>query len=79
VGRSDVGLGRKRKAQMLFSLVELVEPGQHLAEMIVRSRMAKRQSEHPFQRLPRLLVPPEQTQDPTKRHQRLDRARLQRQ
>jgi hypothetical protein len=33
VGRSDVGLGRKRKVQMLFSLFELIEPGQRLAEM----------------------------------------------
>ena len=72
MGGGNVRLCRDGATQMLFGLFKLIKPGQHLAEMIVRSRMTGRQHQRPFQRAPRLLVPLQQMQDPTKRHQRFN-------
>jgi len=49
----DVGISSDGEAQLMFGLLKLIKPSQYLARMIVRSRMARRQRERPFQRLAR--------------------------
>src|SRR6185369_5842467 len=76
---SNIGLRRDRKAQLLFGLFNLTKPGQHLAEMIMRSRMAGREVERPPEQLACFLAALAQVQHTPKRHQGADGSGLQRQ
>src|SRR5262249_50483821 len=68
---------RDRATQMLFGLFELIEPGQHFAEMIMCGWMTGRELERALEQLNGLLVSLAQVQHAAERHQRTDRDGLQ--
>src|SRR4051812_7219324 len=75
--RSNIGRRRDSKAQMLFGLFKLIEPGQRFAEMIVRGRMAGREIERTLEQLACLLASLAQMQHAAQRHQGADGGGLQ--